>query len=555
MQLSATIANSLWTASNLPGYFRFRRALQESANAQQVKLRELIERNANTAFGKAHGLQAISSYEEFARRVPVSDYATLEPWIARIKRGEANVLTREPVTHLVPTSGSTGARKLIPFTAGLQREFNAAIGSWLADLTRQFPALIGGPAYWSITPTLGSRTQEESAVPVGFDADTSYLGGNRRKLADAVMAVPPQVAGLKSLETFRHQTLLHLLLCRELRLISVWHPSFLTLLLDALPSYWEELITNVEYGTEDTPACSRRATELRATDPFQPEMLWPKLRVVSCWGDAAATFGLEELRRRFPNTFLQPKGLIATEAFVTLPMENRYPLAVVSHFFEFIDESSRVHGVDTLRENAEYEVVVTTAGGLWRYRLGDRVRVTGWLGKTPSLKFLGRGESVSDYFGEKLSEAFVAETLRHVFGSNPPRFALLAPDEDDQGCRYTLYVEGAADSDWARSLEEALRQNPHYSYCRDLQQLLPPRIFKINERGFEAFVHRHTGVGARLGDVKPSLLSRQVGWSEIFHGRYCAATDAIRGGRASGRCDTSARPKNFGHGPCNGVAN
>ena len=35
--------------------------------------------------------------------------------------------------------------------------------------------------------------------------------------------------------------------------------------------------------------------------------------------------------------------------------------------------------VEALREGEEYEVVVTTAGGLWRYRLGDRVRVA-WLG-------------------------------------------------------------------------------------------------------------------------------------------------------------------------------
>jgi hypothetical protein len=409
---------------------------------------------------------------------------------------------------------------LIPFSLGLQREFSAAIAPWLADLTKRHPSLLGGPAYWSITPALCERTAEPSAIPIGFDADMAYLGGTQQKLAEAIMAVPTLVGRAKSLETFRYQTLLHLLLCRELRLISIWHPSFLTLLLDALPSHWDKLIKDVERGANGTPACPERARELRAADPFQFEVLWPKLRVISCWGDGAAGFALQELRRRFPNVPLLPKGLIATEAFVTLPFAGHYPLAVRSHFFEFIDDAGKVHCVETLRENAEYEIVVTTSGGLWRYRLGDRVRVTGWLGNTPSLRFMGRGQSVSDRCGEKLSEAFVAETFRNVFCSDVSRFALLAPDEDEESCRYTLYIEGNVKSHWRSAMESALCRNPHYAYCRDLQQLLYLRIFVINHGGYETFVRRQLSDGARLGDIKPAALSRASGWSRLFSGEY-----------------------------------
>src|SRR6266545_1653042 len=193
MRLKATIANAIWTASNLPAYRRFRQALREPQITQRQKLSDLLKQNVNTAFGKAHGFDRIGTYEEFTHRVPLSDYSALEPWIARIRQGDRNVLTREPVTHLVPTSGSTGARKLIPFTAGLQREFNAAIGPWLADLHRRSPGLLAGPAYWSVTPVLRDDAAEESAVPIGFDSDMAYLGGPRRRLAEAAMAVPPTV--------------------------------------------------------------------------------------------------------------------------------------------------------------------------------------------------------------------------------------------------------------------------------------------------------------------------------------------------------------------------
>jgi hypothetical protein len=506
MLSKATIANTLWTASNVPAYLRFRRALREPHVAQRRKLRNLITQNANTAFGKAHGFDQIRNYEDFIRRVPLSDYNAFEPWIDRIRRGEKNVLTHEPVTHLIPTSGSTGARKLIPFTAGLQREFNAALGPWLVDLARQHPALIGGPAYWSITPAFSEHTTELSAVPIGFASDTEYLGGKRR-IADAIMAVPPGVGSAKSLDEFRYQTLLPLVRCRDLRLISIWHPSFLMLLLDALPTFWEHLLSDI--GRE-------RANELRHADPRNPEIIWPRLRMISCWGDNAAAFALEHLRMRYPTVCIQLKGLLATEAFVTLPFARHYPLAVESHFFEFINSQGTVIPTNEIREGEEYEIVVTTAGGLWRYRLGDRVCVTGWLEKTASLTFLGRKGNVSDLFGEKLSEPFVAQALAEVFGSKRPSFALLAPDQDEHGFRYTLYMEGQPETNWADVLDRALRQNPHYGYCRDLGQLLPPRIFLIASRGFESYAAHQAANGVRLGDIKPALLSPTSGWSNVF---------------------------------------
>jgi len=517
------IINSVWAASNLPSYWRFLNVLpcdRRPVSSQNQKLEGLLRANERTAFGKTHGFAEIKSHADFKRRVPISDYAGFEPWIRRIQDGETNVLTSEPVTHLIPTSGSSGGRKLIPFTAGLQREFNAGIGPWLIDLIRQFPSILGGRAYWSITPSLGERSSEPSAIPIGFDADTAYLGDKRQKLAEAVMAVPANAHRAPSLDQFRYQTLLHLLLCPDLRLISVWHPSFFTLLLDALPDHWNRLLNDIEKGSPMTKPNPGRARELLASDPVDPQLLWPSLQVISCWSDAAAALPAQQLRRRFPHAFLQPKGLLATEGFVTLPFAGKHPLAITSHFFEFLDDRGTPHMVDGLRTGQEYEVVLTTAGGLWRYRLGDRVRVTRWLGAVPSLEFLGRTGIASDLFGEKVSEEFVVQLFSEIFNRTPVRFALLAPDRDEEGCRYTLYLEGPTSSDLTDSLERGLRRNPHYAYCRDLGQLLPVRLFEIHSRGYESYIERQSATGARLGDIKPAALSRAPGWSQILQGRY-----------------------------------
>jgi hypothetical protein len=532
VNLKAAIANSLWSAANLPSYYRFHRALQRPEIAQQGRLQAYLEQNAQTAFGRAHDFNSIRSYEDFTKRVPLMGYEDYEPWIERIRRGEPNVLTREPVTRLVPTSGSTGARKLIPFTAGLQHEFNAAIGPWLIDLLSQSMGIAGGPAYWSITPVMADAGTEISEIPIGFDTDTAYLGGARQRLAAAVMAVPDALRLIKDMEIFRYVTLLCLLRQRELRLISVWHPSFLSLLLDAPPANWEALLADIRDGTckyisslspivraaLNLLPLPRRANELQAIGPDKRGMLWPHLKLISCWGDASAQPAAAVLKSLFPDAMVQPKGLLATEAFVTIPFAGQYPIAVQSHFFEFIEDTGAIFRAQELRAGRSYEVVVTTAGGLWRYRLRDLVEVTGFVGRTPSLRFLGRSGNVSDLFGEKLSEGFAGQAIQEMLSGldAKPKFVLLAPDQDEQGCRYTLYVEGRPPGNVAELLDRSLRRNPHYANCRDLGQLQPIRLFLIADRGYETFVKRETTEGSRLGDVKPALFSRKPGWSTVF---------------------------------------
>ena len=462
MNLKAAIANSLWSATNLPSYLQFRHALQQPEIAQHKLLQTYLDQNAQTAFGQTHGFNSIQNYEDFTKRVPLMDYKDLEPWIEQIRRGEANVLTREPVTRLVPTSGSTGARKLIPFTAGLQREFNAAIGPWLIDLLRQSPGIGGGPAYWSVTPVMGNAGPEDSTVPIGFDADTAYLGGTRQHLASTVMAVPDELRLVKDMEVFRYVTLLCLLRQRELRLISVWHPSFLTLLLSALSTNWQELLADIRSGqckhADKLPPAvitalklhplPHRADELHCADPQKPETLWPRLKLISCWGDGSAGFAAAGLKELFPNVTLQPKGLLATEAFVTIPFAGLQPVAVRSHFFEFVDDAGAVHRVHELRAGQTYEVIVTTAGGLWRYRLRDSVRVTGFIGQTPALQFLGRNGNVSDLFGEKLSEAFVTQAIHAnagLIGHDLIKFCLACARQRRSGMPlHTLHRRQAA---------------------------------------------------------------------------------------------------------------
>jgi len=266
------------------------------------------------------------------------------------------------------------------------------------------------------------------------------------------------------------------------------------------------------------PAGMRR---LRNANPAELKTIWPHLEVISCWGDGHAKLAKAGLEHRFPSALIQSKGLLATEAVVTIPFSGAYPLAVRSHFFEFINEQGRVCLAPELKKNGIYEVVVTAGSGLWRYRLRDQVEVTGFVGKTPSLCFRGRAGNVSDRFGEKLSEHFVARAIQEACGAALPlRFAMLAPDEDDSGCRYTLYIQGEVQNGLAACLDTLLRQNPHYAWCRKSGQLQPLRLFRIKAAGYETFVAFEILRGKRLGEIKPCSLSKETNWFQHLQGDF-----------------------------------
>lgn len=59
--------------------------------------------------------------------------------------------------------------------------------------------------------------------------------------------------------------------------------------------------------------------------------------------------------------------------------------------------------------------MVTTGGGFYRYQLHDLVEVVDHMEQAPCLQFLGKTDQVSDWFGEKPNEHFVAETLDKIF--------------------------------------------------------------------------------------------------------------------------------------------
>lgn len=471
---------------------------------QRDYLMRLLRNNADTVYGKKYHFADIRHYEEFSEKVPLTVYEDYEPYIEQAAAGSKRILTAEDILLFELTSGSSGGKKLIPYTRSLKAEFQRGIRPWLYDIYDKADGVCRGKSYWSITPVTEGKSYTDSGIPIGFEEDAQYFGVVEQKIMEQLFAVRSDVKFTSSQEEFYFQTAVQLLNCRELSLISVWSPTFLSILCDFIRAHMGELAGYLPNGHRE---------QVRE-DVYQNrfDRVFPHLSLISCWMDGSAADYAEALKKRFPGVYFQPKGLLATECFVSLPLvgEEGSRLSMYSHFFEFRSLSDgRIYTAEQL-EKGVYEVIVTTGGGFYRYGIGDRIEVLEtYEGHPPRIRFLGRGRVCSDRFGEKLTEEFVRRVCTEL--GIQEQFCLLAPE----GARYCLYTTDG--NIRAERLEEALCESYHYNYCRKLGQLEPAVIRPVCGNPQEDYMRRLTNEGMRLGDIKPAYLSNRSGWERWFH--------------------------------------
>ena len=514
MSLLVSAINRLWMYAGYRERARFQNATRSVATTQANMMRALIRRNATSLFGKDHGFGRVDNVTQFQQQIPVSNYEAFVPYLNRLAAGETGCLTTEPVPLLEPTSGSTGSRKLVPYTSSLRAEMQRAIKVWIADLFSHRPLVRQGSSYWSISPLFGERETTPGGIPIGFADDTEYLGQWERWLARQVMAVPAEVASSQRVEDFQDETLFHLLCREDLSLVSVWSPTFLTALMNRLVQNRELLVDRL---IRANPVRGRAVGRVLVGDSPIPESIatiWPRLALISCWADGHAKYYLDEMVEWFPQVEIQPKGLIATEALVSFPLMDRTgsALAIRSHFFEFLHASGEIRLAHELSAGESYQPIVSTGGGFYRYLMNDVIEVVGHWNQCPLIRFVGRAGGSTDLVGEKLSSPFVddvlAEWRKAIGGTEKTHRAMLLPSVTR--ARYLMLMESHGETQHvplAQWLDEMLRQNPHYDYARALDQLQSPIVVRLSvDCLWPLYEASCLDCGLRLGDIKPTGL-------------------------------------------------
>jgi hypothetical protein len=478
-------------------------------NDQQTYLFDCLKRNRGTEFGRAYQFDRIQTVDDYRSRVPLQDYVDLAESIQRIAGGESDILFTGNAIAFERTSGSSDGQKLIPYSAASLNDFRTAIVPWLAQLVRQYQ-LSDGHAYWALSPATRQAEMTAGGIPIGMP-DAAYLGEDLIPFFLNVSALPLWVGTLSDIQDWQLATLYYLLTCQDLVLISVWSPTFLIVLMAALEARKAELLTVLEHGTElkgetlaAQPASAKRLEAYLQTK--NTRQLWPHLKLISCWADASSQPYYQELQQMFPHVAIQPKGLLLTEGVVSVPdQHNQTLLTSQSGFYEFLDANMDSRLAHELVEGQSYEVVMTTAGGLYRYRTYDKVVCAGYSQGLPILRFTGRSNLTSDLVGEKLTDDFVRQCLSGIQG-----FRMLLPNSSGKP-GYSLVLDNNTDNNVEEiisAVEQRLCNNPHYAYARKLGQLQSLNALAI-QNPLQLYLASAIHFNTCLGDIKvPSLCTK-----------------------------------------------
>ncbi|MGH9319287.1 MAG: GH3 family domain-containing protein, partial [Vicinamibacteria bacterium] len=513
---------------------RIAEAARDPMRVQNALLARILRENRSTTFGRRHGFSAISSYDDYARSVPVMEFEALRPFVdAEIERGEA-ALTRDAPLCYMRTSGSTGRPKDIPLTGSHLGALGAIQRTSVAFQYRACPQAFSGSILAIVSPAEEGSLQNGKSYGAASGivaAFTPSLVKEKFVLPEAVLAVPDA--------RVKYLLILRLALARrDVTYLGSANSTTPLALIKLYRQHQSELIDDLRAGgfflqdelSAETLAALRgrlgadpaRARELAKLQGRGSETriaeLWPSLRMVVTWTCGSAGVTVRALGKELlPRTRIFELGYLSSEFRGTLTLGRRAGTGLPTldtHFFEFVERDKWDRGepeyltLDRLRKCVDYYIIATTPSGLYRYFINDVVRVTGFLHATPLLKFMQKGKGVTNITGEKLYESQVLEAVGAAmaqFGLDA-RFVMMLADEEARG--YRLYVEPGPGSPpaaarLAQEVDARLRRlNVEYEGKRDSDRLGAPLAVWLRPGAGEAYKRHCVSQGQREGQFK-----------------------------------------------------
>ncbi|XP_076007552.1 GH3 domain-containing protein [Genypterus blacodes] len=414
---------------------------------QEETLLMRLHRHAHTCYGKQYDFSSIKDSELFRVRHPITTYEHYRELIGRIAAGEEKVITPEKPLILAMTSGTSGPSAMLLSTKETGSEFFLqGVTVCLDAMCQAFPSSdsLQRTTKFFYKPTF---RQSEAGIPIGPNSSTP---DSSRYMLNLYTTPAPAFQVPSEADTLY----LHLLFALKDPTVGTLESNFASTVFyafSALQERWQELVDDIEHGTVSgslalepelraelealmTPD-AKRAAELQACfrEGFRgiAKRLWPHLHMVLAVDSGSNQIYGEMLRGSYCQDvpFYSPfyaatEGLIGVNLW-PLESSRRYLLCPRSMFCEFLPEGSLDEEqpptllMDQVTEGRNYELVVTNASGLFRYRIGDVVKVVGFHNQCPIVEFQYRRGQMLSVRGEKVSEALFLGALKNAVAQWP----------------------------------------------------------------------------------------------------------------------------------------
>ncbi len=532
---------------------------KESRNANALSrelLLRLLRGNRDTEYGKRYGFGGIRSYEDYAAKVPLSDYSDYEPYIERMLCfNQKDLITSDEVVYYAHTSGTTGASKMIPctqktldlfFSTGYERVFG------LYDRSLREKTGEGMPMCRGITMMESRIGYTPYGTAHGAISETVLIPEDTAQYN----ALPEELIYPSADFDRRHLKMLFALSERRLSFMLCSFAPFLYDMIAYLRQNWELLCKDLEKGGIDPdivvdPALRKklearmksdpeRAAEVRAVmaahenDAFVP-LLWPDLKLIATIGTASFAPYLEKLRQALgPAVAVDYLGYVCSETTIATVLredEAAYMLLPWGGFYEFIPMEEGAPQtpllMDQLEVGKEYELIVTNLSGFYRYRLGDVVRVTGYHNECPMLVFSYRKSQLISMYGEKVTEMTLrkaVDDMAEESGTNVLEYSVYADAGTEPG-HYVVLLEsdGEIPPDrwpfYSEILERKLCE-AHNSYRRKIQDktMLPLEVKFVQPQTYALYRDLKVMGGASPNQIKPLHVITEGRLKRFFFG-------------------------------------
>lgn len=348
--------------------------------AQRRVLSWLMHKAKATAVGEKYGFASLSSYEDYASRVPAVDYEVVRPEVMRMVRGEKNVLWPGRCRSFAQSSGTSGGKsKFIPVTdASLRINHYAGAALSVAAYLGAYPQsrLFGGKSLI----LGGSFANELADVPAGVCVgDLSATLIARVSPAVNLFRVPDRRTALMADWT------------KKLPLIAAKAAKEDVTNISGVPSWFLTVLQTI----------------IKDTGASVIHDVWPHLEVFFHGGIAFGPYReqyraiTDVSRMRYQENYNASEGFFAIQD--TTDSSAMRLLTDIGVFYEFLALGDK-QPVPAWKVEAGriYELIITSCNGLWRYRIGDTVRVESV--EPLRITIAGRTKSFINAFGEEVME-------------------------------------------------------------------------------------------------------------------------------------------------------
>ena len=519
------------------GSLRHLQAAQEAPLEENLALlKKIIKANRNSEFGRAHHFDEIRSLDDYRKFVPPSTYEDYAEQIERVKNGEKNVLTSADILGFSRTSGSSGVPKYIPATAAslqayVKYTWTRALALGAAELERQGKHYKPGRGVF-----LSPATNE--TLPNGLPCSNIAEIGAREygRFYPYILTVPTKNLFDMHDGDYVYNIYRFALADEDVSFIFSVFLSVNVSQLAYLQENWRLIVDDITNGTisdsvdlkpevraelmKHIRPMPKRGEYLRRQfeqgfDETLLKRIWPNLTVICGIGNASFKSSAEYVKsfaKGIPfdySIYGASEGLVAA---VTELESTDMQLLTDSCFYEFVladSDCTEFLTLDQLKAGEKYEILITTAAGLYRYRLKDVIEVRGFNGKCPLISFVRRKGQLFNVAGEKFSAEDARTCVEMFEKAHNIRLEnwLFYQDESVLPNRYAFVTEcelPAEENACIDEMEAYMGQcNKRYESQRAKSFIGRLAVQKLQPGTHAAWALRCVDAGASASQIKP----------------------------------------------------